>query len=134
MNIELKLARRFKTNNPFVIAQGLGIDIRYADLGPSTRGIYLRKLKHRCIFISNNLDDHWQRFVCAHELGHDRLHPGISRFWLDKNTLYNAGKYERQANVFALNLLTVDLVPHQLETIEDFLVRNSIPKEMAIYY
>ncbi|WP_332888806.1 ImmA/IrrE family metallo-endopeptidase [Paenibacillus selenitireducens] len=70
----------------------------------------------------------------SHEIGHDRLHPGISRFGLDEQSFFNAGKYERQANNFALKLLThsADLEPD--ETIYHFLQRCGIPQEMHIFY
>ncbi|WP_306010722.1 ImmA/IrrE family metallo-endopeptidase [Paenibacillus sp. P46E] len=71
---------------------------------------------------------------CAHELGHDRLYPGISGFWLDEQSLYNAGKYERQANQFAVKLLTACDTLKTNETIRDFLLRNQIPEEMDRYF
>lgn len=129
-----KLMRRFKTNDPFIIAQGLNIHIRYADLGSSTRGIYYRKLRRRCIFIHDGLDEPWQRFVCAHELGHDRLHPGFSRFWLDEQSFFHVGKYERQANKFAVRLLTAGDQLGLGESLGDLLRRNGVPEEMQKFY
>ncbi|MBU7320314.1 ImmA/IrrE family metallo-endopeptidase [Paenibacillus oleatilyticus] len=129
-----KLIRRFGTNDPFVISAGLNIHIRFADLGPDTRGLYFRKLRRRCIFIHEQLDEHWQRFVCAHELGHDRLHPGFSRFWLDEHTLFNPGKYERQANKFAVHLLTANDLLENEESIQTMLRRNCVPEEMYKFY
>lgn len=80
-NTVSKLIQRHKTNCPFTIARAMGIQVRFHDLGTNTRGIYYRKLKRRFIVIHNQLSSEWQRFVCAHELGHDRLHQGISRFF-----------------------------------------------------
>ncbi|WP_081970495.1 ImmA/IrrE family metallo-endopeptidase [Paenibacillus sp. FSL P4-0081] len=130
----VKLLKKFKTNDPFEIAKQLNIDIWFEDLGSGTRGFYYRKLRRRFIVIHNGLDDEWQRFICAHELGHDRLHPGISAFWLDDQSLYNAGKYERQANRFAVKLLTACDTLKTNETIRDFLLRNQIPEEMDRYF
>lgn len=56
--------------------------------------MYYRKMRRRCIVIHNNLDENWQRMVCAHELAHDQLHPGLNRFWLDQNAFFNTEKYE----------------------------------------
>lgn len=126
-----RLIRRFKTNCPFALAENLNINIWYADLGKNTRGLYMRKLRRRYIVIHQDLDEHWKRFVCAHELGHDRLHPGVSRFWLDKSSLFNPGKYERQANKFAVRLLTAGDSPRRGEPISAFLRRNGIPEEMS---
>ncbi|WP_219834967.1 ImmA/IrrE family metallo-endopeptidase [Paenibacillus sp. R14(2021)] len=129
-----KLTRRFQSNDPFEIAAGLGIHIRFADLGPGTRGLYFKKLRRRFIVIHDQLDENWQRFVCAHELAHDRLHPGFSRFWLDEQSFFNVGKYERQANKFAVRLLTAGDALAKGDTIESLLQRNGIPEEMQKYY
>jgi Zn-dependent peptidase ImmA (M78 family) len=129
-----KLIRRFGTNDPFVIAKGLHISIRFADLGPSTRGLYFRKLRHRVIFIHEHLDEQWQRFVCAHELGHDRMHPGFSRFWLDEQSFFNVWKFERQANKFAVRLLTAGDRLSLEDSIGEFLRRNGVPEEMKNFY
>ncbi|NOV01376.1 ImmA/IrrE family metallo-endopeptidase [Paenibacillus planticolens] len=129
-----KLIRQFKTTDPFIISVGLGINIRYADLGDQTRGIYYRKLRRRFIVIHENLDEYWQRFVCAHELGHDRLHPGVSRFWLDEQSFYNVGKFERQANRFAVRLLTADDPIKADETVEELFKRQGVPIELQQFY
>ncbi|GGD95106.1 ImmA/IrrE family metallo-endopeptidase [Paenibacillus nasutitermitis] len=129
-----KLIRRFHTNDPFEIARGLGIHIRFLELGEGTRGLYYKKLRRRFIVINEQLDDNWRRFVCAHELAHDRLHPGLSRFWLDEQSFYNVGKYERQANKFAVRLLMAGSPPVKGETIEKLLKRNGIPEEMQSFF
>lgn len=130
-----KLFRRFKTNDPFVIAEGLNILVRFADFGPgNTRGLYYRKLRRRFIVIHEGLDDHWKRIVCAHELGHDRLHPGLSQFWLDEHTFFNTGKFERQANKFALKLLLQSTEREPEECTEHYLLRCGIPKELHRFY
>lgn len=129
-----KLIRKHKTNNPFELAKSLNIDIWYANLGSSTRGIYVKKLRRRYIVINESLDEAWARFVCAHELGHDRLHPGINRFWLDEQSFFHAGKFERQANKFAIRLLTANAHPFHGETIVEFFQRNNIPSELSKFY
>ncbi|WP_281890955.1 ImmA/IrrE family metallo-endopeptidase [Paenibacillus sp. YYML68] len=129
-----KLARKYKTNCPFELARALNIQVWYGDLG-ECRGYYLRTLRRRYIAINNALSDEWQRFVCAHELGHDRLHKGMSRFFLEEATFFNPGRYEREANQFAVNLLL-----HQSgtiechESVENYFARNGIPREMTRYY
>lgn len=128
------LARRYKTTDPFLISRELNISVIFADLGTHTKGFYIRKLRRRAIFIHENLDYVWQRLVCAHELGHDRLHPGFSRFWLDEQSFYNAGKYERQANNFAIHLLTAGDKLSEGESVIDLLRRNGIPEIMHTFY
>ncbi|WP_313958613.1 ImmA/IrrE family metallo-endopeptidase [Paenibacillus xylanexedens] len=125
-----KLVRRFKTNDPFVIAKGLNIIIQHAEFGPGTRGLYYRRLRRRFIVIHNGLPEEWQRVVCAHELGHDRLHSGLSQFWIDEHTFFNTGKFERQANIFAVKLLTQLTEREPGETEETYLLRCGIPKQL----
>jgi Zn-dependent peptidase ImmA (M78 family) len=129
-----KIIRKYKTNCPFSIAEHLNINIRFHDLGQATRGLYYRKLRRRYIVIHDQLDEPWQRFICAHELGHDRLHPGLSRFWLDEQSFHNAGKFERQANKFAIRLLTAGTYPERDESISELLRRNGVPEEMSKFY
>ncbi|ALS25498.1 zinc peptidase [Paenibacillus sp. 32O-W] len=129
-----KLIRKYKTNDPFELAGCLNITVWFCDLGRNTRGMYYRKLRRRYIVIHENLDERWQRFVCAHELAHDRLHPGFSRFWLDEQSFFHPGKFERQANKFAIRLLTAGDRLRLHESVADFLKRNDIPEEMVKFY
>ncbi|MGF7049114.1 Zn-dependent peptidase ImmA (M78 family) [Paenibacillus sp. DS2015] len=129
-----KLVRKFRTNDPFQISEGMNILIRFTSFGDGTRGLYYRTLRRRFIVIDENLDDHWQRFVCAHELAHDRLHPGFNRFWLDEHSFFNVGKFECQANRFALKLLTHTTDPEIGESKETYLLRCSIPRELHKFY
>jgi len=128
------LLKKHKTNCPFEIAKDRGINIKFADLGESTRGIYYSKFRKRFIVIHNKLPDDWQRLVCAHELGHDILHRGINRFFIDSHTFFIAAKHERQANIFAVHLLTANESAQEDETISAFFSRNNIPLEMIMYF
>jgi len=132
-NIIRQLIRKYKTNDPFELAEYLNINVWFRDLGMGTRGLYMRKLRRRYIVIHEGLDEHWKRFVCAHELAHDRLHPGFSRFWLDEQSFFYAGKFERQANKFAIRLLTAGDSQQRGESVSDFLRRNNVPPEMSIF-
>lgn len=129
-NIIRTLTRRSGSNDPFDIARYLNIEVRFEDLGTSTRGMYYKKLRRRYIVIHRDLDDYWKRFICAHELGHDRLHPGLNRFWMDEHSFFNAGKFERQANQFALRLLTGSESKNEDETEYQYLIRCGIPSEL----
>lgn len=135
MDAEIKkLVRRFKTTDPFVIAEGLNILIRYADLDEEIRGFYYRMMRRRFIVLNTGLDDYMKRIVCAHELGHDRLHPGVSQFWVDERSFRNMGKYERQANKFAIKLLTHNEIIYEDESIFSYLYRCGIPEELHSLY
>lgn len=133
-DIAARLVHQYQTNCPFEIAEALGIHIRYMDLGKSTKGLYYTKLRRRFIVINHGLSPQWQRFVCAHELGHDRLHKGLSRFFLEEHSYFWPGKMERQANSFAITLLTTGREQRDGETLEAFAMRTGIPHEMLYFF
>lgn len=128
------LLKKHRSNCPFQIAENRGIKIIYTDLGESTWGLYFSKFRQRYIVIHNKLCEDWQRLICAHELGHDVLHAGINRFYVDNHTFYTSAKHERQANIFAVNLLTANEKISDGESITHFLSRNNVPPEMLLYY
>ncbi len=104
-----KLRQRFRTSNPFTVCEGLGINVRLADLG-GLKGFYKYYMKNRFIVINSNICEKLQKMVCAHELGHDILHRDIAKqinFW--ETTLWDmSGKVELEANIFASELLIDD--------------------------
>lgn len=97
-------------------------------------GFYQRTLKRHFIVINSNYPYEWQRFTCAHELGHIQLHKGYSFTFIEDHTLFNPDRYEREANQFAVALLTFGQEILDGETIENFFRRNLIPQEMTKYY
>lgn len=127
------LIKKYKTNCPFELSTALGIHIRFMDLGTGTKGLYFRKLRRRFIVIHNELPVEWQRFVCAHELGHDRLHKGINRFFLEESSYFSPGKLERQANLFAVKLLSEGILPEHEELMKNYYQRIGIPPEVRFF-
>ncbi|WP_018755146.1 ImmA/IrrE family metallo-endopeptidase [Paenibacillus terrigena] len=128
------LVRKHRTTCPFMLAEKRNNIVVFEDLGASTKGMYFTKFRQKYIIINNRLSDVWQRFVCAHELGHDVLHAGMNRFFIDDHTFLISGKYERQANTFAVALLTSPNPIEADETISAYFHRIEIPEEMLIYY
>lgn len=106
-NKAASLIRRYATNDPFLLADHLGIHVLYRDLG-GTWGCCTAYKRIKFIHINQNLSEAEQRFTCAHELGHAVLHPGISLPYLRAHTLFSPAVYERQANTFAVELLLPD--------------------------
>ncbi|SEN56627.1 ImmA/IrrE family metallo-endopeptidase [Paenibacillus sp. OV219] len=129
-----KLVRKHGTADPFKLAAHLKVNVQFLDLPDNCRGYYLRTLRRRFIAINQNLSDVWQRVVCAHELGHDQLHRGISRFFLDERSFFVAGRYETEANEFAVQLLLHNEQPDEGESIDTYFMRNNIPTELTRYY
>ena len=102
------LIQRYQTRNPFEIAKTRGIKIVYLDLGESLRGYYFASRRSKIIHISTRLNKYEQRVVCAHELGHDILHPGINTQFQRNFTYQCTAKGENEANAFAAHLLISD--------------------------
>lgn len=91
----------------------LNIKIKKIDKdNPILRGneaIYIRcYLDNEIVFIRDDLPSEYEKFVLAHELGHAILHTEINLAAYNSNLLVK-GKYERQANYFALKLLNIEL-------------------------
>lgn len=127
------LIRRYGTNNPFTIAAARGIPVLFEPLG-ATLGYFSTYKRIPLIHINQHLDEDWQRFVCSHELGHSVIHPKINTPFLRSNTLFPIDRIEREANEFAVCLLSGMDVPGPEETVEQLLRRNGIPGEMIRYY
>ncbi len=104
------LRKRFKTSDPFEIAKGLGIEIRYEDSFQKLKGMYTVIARNRFIFLNAKNSPEMNRIVCAHELGHDRLHrDAAQRSPLQEFSLFDSSsKQEYEANLFAASLLLSD--------------------------
>jgi Zn-dependent peptidase ImmA (M78 family) len=109
------LKRKYKTNNPFQIAKALNIFVSFKALN-NLKGFYYIVNRERHIVINNTLEEEEQRIVCAHELGHDRLHQHFARVNALKDfVLYDmSSKPEYEANIFAVDLLIEDVKVREL--------------------
>ena len=101
-----KLTKKYKTRDPFEIAKGLNIDIIYHDLG-NLKGYYYYQSRMKYIVINKNISEDLKPVICAHELGHDRLHLHFAKnFAIREFGLFDmSSKPEREANLFAAELL-----------------------------
>lgn len=111
-----KLIKNNNTNNPFEICKALDIVVKFENLG-NIFGYCDTHFRMRSIHINENVPEHLQAFVCAHELGHALLHRNINTPFLSKNTLFSIDKIERQANTFAVELLLPDNILKEYEDI-----------------
>ena len=101
------LVERHGTNNPYSLAECLGIHIEYEPLGK--KGAYFSNIYGvPIIHINSDISDDLALFACAHELGHALLHKDLNFSWLSLHTYHNGNKTEREANQFAVELLMPD--------------------------
>jgi len=103
----LRLVKYHGTRNPFEIAKELGIHVLFDYDFETLKGMYKVIQRSRFIFINGNLDERDQRTICAHELGHDRLHREYAKNEMFQEfMLYNMQtRPEYEANIFASELL-----------------------------
>nr|WP_236782020.1 ImmA/IrrE family metallo-endopeptidase [Aneurinibacillus sp. XH2] len=86
----------------------MNIHIIKWDLHKQINGYYKYDRRNRYIVINCNLDNNFQRVVCAHELGHAILHTRVNTPFMTMNTFFSVNKIEREANTFAAELLIPD--------------------------
>ncbi|MBU3190268.1 ImmA/IrrE family metallo-endopeptidase [Clostridium bowmanii] len=123
--------KKYKTSDPFELAEYLKIVIMYEDLGMRTRGFYQACPKVKIIHIHNNLDYLNRKIVCSHELGHAILHSKLNIVFLQKHTFCVKDKFEREANIFAAELLIPNeiLKEYPEYSLEQIAVLHNIPVE-----
>ena len=122
-----RLKKRFMTSDPFDIANGLGIYVSFRPLG-KLKGFYQIVNRERHIVINSSLNNRERIVVCAHELGHDRLHQTFAKVAALKDYLiYDvASNNEYEANLFAADLLMEDGQITELQNDYDFIAMSRI--------
>lgn len=87
------------------------------------------------VFIRDDLDYQYEKFVLAHELGHALLHTETYTAAFNKDLL-NKGKFEKQANYFALSLLNIkiDSIDFEGYTIEQVSKALYVSEESLKYF
>ncbi len=129
--IAVAIMRKFQTNDPFVIAQHLGVTILWSDMR-NTLGFFCQYKRSKFIHLNSNMPEMLQYMVCAHELAHSILHPHINTPYLKMRTLFSTDKIERQANTFAVELLIPDklLQEHSGVSVHDIAAKLGIPPKL----
>lgn len=110
MDIREKVQRtvkKYRTRNPYELAERMGIIIHRCDLG-KIRGYYYYAYRIKQIFLNCNLSKEQEAFVLAHEIGHSVLHPKANTPFLRESTFLSVDKMELEANKFAMELLLPD--------------------------
>lgn len=115
----IELAKSFrdtwKTNDPFKIAERLGIEVLFRDI--SMKGFTAQTVKipgyPTIISINNAYNEKSKRILCAHELGHALLHEEcVNHFAITSKNVTK--EVERDANLFAVALLLDENEERQL--------------------
>lgn len=105
----VELSAMYHTNDPFEIAEQLGV---YTQVGPLGKifGCCLTIAGERFIYINSDLDTPTQKMVAAHELGHAVMHQEDYFFfnWMNDTTYRNRAEIE--SHTFAAELLVPDSV------------------------
>ena len=103
-----KIARMFKSRDPFEIVRGLKCDPGTLSIGRRA-GFYQYFQRNNIIYLDEQLSDPEQHFVLAHELGHMFFHiKNANAIFMDTRTQLNGARYEREADLFAMELLLPD--------------------------
>lgn len=128
-----ELCRKYKTRDPFSLAESLGIDVDCADLG-SLKGFYIVYNNNRFIVLNVNLTETLSRIILAHEIGHDILHRVIAENGgLKEASFFDMkSRPEMEANVFAANLLITD--KEVMEYGEDGRTAEEMAKDLFVPY
>lgn len=102
-----KLARFYRTRNPFEIIQGMNVILVTYPL-EGVRGFYQYFQRNNIIYLDERLSEHDRKFVLAHEMGHMLLHKKSNAIFMDTRTQFNTSRYEKEADLFAISLLVSD--------------------------
>lgn len=125
-----RLTKSTGTSDPLKIAAQKNIIVLYEALGNNIWGYFTHANRIPIIHINNKIPELLARFTVAHELGHYVLHPRINTPFLRRNTLMSIDRIERQANQFAIRLLTHESTPRIGQTYYEFLTGFGIPEEL----
>ena len=135
MELKTKLkniVNNYNTTNVKEICDYLDIEIAYTEFKAKTLESRLMIVDgNGYIFVRPNLDERYENFLIAHELGHYILH-------YDKNINFNFLKriyktrLEKEANEFAIRFLTYDVNMDNYENLEILAKEKGIP--LKIWY
>ncbi|MCT2882632.1 ImmA/IrrE family metallo-endopeptidase [Lentilactobacillus buchneri] len=97
------VVNRYKTADPFLIANSLNIEIDWSDFGPHPLGETTYFRNQPIVLLNNEIMYSPQRFfTMGHELGHVILHEGYGGYQTGR---LSQGVLEHQANEFASGLM-----------------------------
>ena len=124
-----ELINKYKTNDPFKIADHLNIQVSFENLG-NILGYYNKNFRVKSIHINENACEGQEIFICGHELGHALLHPDSNTSFLKRHTLFSTEKIELEANYFAVQLLFSNQHFEGQLSVHEAVEQYSIPKRL----
>ena len=130
-----KLIKLHQTSLPSALAKLCGCEIIYLSLSNDTWGFTVKKSRIHTIVVNQSLEEKVQEFVIAHELGHARLHSGISTPFLRrvaKGSFIPSVEYE--ANRFAFNVLLSGIDNKELYTKYQILELLGLPEDLDRFF
>lgn len=131
----IELVTKYGTNNPYELAEMLGIQVIHRNLHEEIMGFYFYDRRNKYIFINSNLNENKKIFVCGHEVGHGVLHPTANTPFMREKTLFSTNKIEAEANIFAVELLIPDNALHEYRnmnySIYDIARIHGVPPELC---
>lgn len=113
-SIAERLKKTYKTDDPFILAEKLGIRLAFENYPEGLYGMFQYHKRTRSIYINVNMSRIEQRIVCGHELGHALLHRKYNCVFLSTRSSKSCS-FEHQANVFCAKLLLDDI-----DALQDF--------------
>lgn len=134
MNIKIKaenLIKKYKTNDPFELAECLNIPIHFMNYPDELQGLYIYFRRTSTIYINKHIPCKSQRVVCGHELGHAVLHHKQNSTFLKQYDFFCMPRHENEANLFCTYLLLPDddLCKYENLTYEQIAAVTYIPTD-----
>ena len=125
-----QICKKYKTQNPYELADCLSININYCELG-TIRGFFVQRNRIKQIFINHNLPEQIRKFVLSHEIGHAIMHPNRNTLFL-QNTFFSTDRLEIEANKFAIQIVMPDedIMEHWEYTIDEWAMFYGLPREI----
>lgn len=123
------LCKKYKTRNPYELADALNIIVQHGNKMGKVRGFYLYDSRIKLICLSNSLSEYVERFVLAHEIGHSVMHPESCTPFL-QTTFWSVDRMEIEANKFAAELIISDeeIMDHWEYTVDEWAMFYGLPR------
>lgn len=124
-----RLIERYGTSDPEELCHRMNIVLVDCDLPKVTKGFCFTLSSGRAIVLNNTLPMGERRACIAHELGHALLHNGVNYMFVRENTCMVTGRYENEADVFAVMLILWNKNIPEGTTTEQIAKKYRLPEE-----